>query len=159
MWRLSIDDEQEDIRKNYLPIYGNLMSYEEAVASAPEGWRLPSDEDWQALERTLGMKDAGNMGWRGTDGVAYKLMEEGTGSELALKIGGVCTWKAVYGWMELNLDYVKEYGYYWTSTINPSYTEHEAAYYRKLCFGQGGVERQCGKTDKMMSVRWVRDVK
>lgn len=153
------DDDQEDIRKNYLPIYGNLMSYEEAVASAPEGWRLPSDEDWQALERTLGMKDAGNMGWRGTDGVAYKLMEEGTGSELALKIGGVCTWKAVYGWMELNLDYVKEYGYYWTSTINPSYTEHEAAYYRKLCFGQRGVERQCGKTDKMMSVRWVRDVK
>lgn len=153
------EETQEDIHENYLPVYGNLMSYKEAVASAPEGWRLPSDEDWQILERTLGMKDSGNKGWRGTDGVAYKMMEEGTGTELAMKIGGVCTWKPVFGWMELELDYVKEYGYYWTSTIDPSYTDHEAAYFRKFCFGQGGVERQCGKTDKMMSVRWVRDVK
>lgn len=152
------EEEQEDIQENYLPVYGNLMTYEEAVASAPEGWRLPSDADWQQLERTLGMKHTERKGWRGNEGVANKLMETGMGTELALKIGGVCTWKPVYGWMELELDYVKEYGYYWTSTIEPAYTDNETAYYRKLCFGQGGVERQCGKTDKMMSVRWVRDV-
>ena len=87
------------------------------------------------------------------------MMEETGGTELALRIGGICTWKAVYGWMELELDYVKEYGYYWTSTIDPSYTDHEAAYYRKLCFGRGSVERQCGTTDKLMNVRWVRDAR
>ena len=43
------------LRDKYVPVYGNLMKYEEAVASAPEGWRLPTDEDWKKLERTLGM--------------------------------------------------------------------------------------------------------
>lgn len=153
------DEDIEYLEQEYLPVFGNLMTFEDAMASAPDGWRLPSDEDWKTLERTLGMTDADNKGWRGNDGVAYKLQEEGTGTELAMKIGGVCTWKAVYGWMELELDYVKEYGYYWTSTVEPAYTDHEAAYYRKICNGQGGVERQCGKTDKLMSVRWVRDVR
>lgn len=150
------EEAKEDLRENYLPVYGNLMEYAEAVASAPAGWRLPTDEDWQALERALGMTDTGILGWRGK-GVAYKMQEEGTGTELALKIGGICTWKAVYGWKELELDYVKEYGYYWTSTLEPSYTDFDAAYYRKICVGRGSVERQAGKTDKLMSVRWVRD--
>ncbi|CDA83810.1 putative uncharacterized protein [Bacteroides sp. CAG:754] len=152
------ESKKEELRKDYIPVYGNLMSYEDALASAPEGWRLPSDEDWQALERMLGMADTDSKGWRGKDS-AFKMMEETGGTELALRIGGICTWKAVYGWMELELDYVKEYGYYWTSTIDPSYTDHEAAYYRKLCFGRGSVERQCGTTDKLMNVRWVRDAR
>ena len=155
----AFDEEmQEELRQNYIPVYGNLMSYEEALASAPEGWRLPSDEDWQALERALGMTNTNSKGWRG-DGTAFKMQEYGTGTELAMRIGGVCTWKAVYGWMELELDYVGEYGYYWTSTIDTSYEDIEAAYYRKLCFGRGSVERQAGRTDKLMSVRWVRDAK
>ncbi len=153
------ETQQKDFAENYYPFYGNLLSFEEAKASAPEGWRLPSDEDWQILERTLGMDHTADKGWRGTDGVGFKLQEAGYGTELGLQIGGNCVWKPVYGWMELKLNYVKEYGYYWTSTIDPSYTDAETAYFRKLCFGQGGVERQCGKTDRLLSVRWVRDAR
>ncbi len=40
---------------NNIEIYGNLLSYDDAVASTPEGWRLPTDEDWQKLEQALGM--------------------------------------------------------------------------------------------------------
>jgi len=153
------EEDAEDIRLNYMPVYGNLMTYEEAMKTAPEGWRLPTDEDWKNLERALGMGGAvDEKGWRG-NGVADLLRQEGEGTELALKQGGVCTWKAVYGWMELEWTNFKEFGYYWSSTIDPSYTDIEAAYYRKICFGVSSVERQCGKTDKLMSVRWVRDAK
>ena len=32
--------------------HGNLYTWEEALAACPEGWRLPTDEDWQNLETT-----------------------------------------------------------------------------------------------------------
>lgn len=36
---------------------GKLYTYEAAVASVPDGWRLPSDKDWQILEMYLGMPE------------------------------------------------------------------------------------------------------
>lgn len=150
------EDGKADLRENYFPVYGNLMTYAEAVNSAPAGWRLPTDEDWQQLERSLGMTGTDSKGWRGSD-TAFKLQMEGEGCELALRLGGACTWKAVYGWMELEQDHVKEYGFYWTSTIEPSYTDQEEAYYRKIAANIGSVDRECTTTDKLMSVRWVKD--
>ncbi len=35
--------------------YGCLYDWETAMKVCPEGWRLPSDEDWMELERFLGM--------------------------------------------------------------------------------------------------------
>lgn len=58
------ETQQKDFAENYYPFYGNLLSFEEAKASAPEGWRLPSDEDWQILERTLGMDHTAVLRWR-----------------------------------------------------------------------------------------------
>jgi uncharacterized protein (TIGR02145 family) len=35
---------------------------------APEGWHIPTDEEWRKLERTIGMAESeiNNTGWRGT---------------------------------------------------------------------------------------------
>ncbi len=152
-------EEIEWLKADYIPVYGNLMTYAEAVASAPEGWRLPTDEDWKKLERAMGMGSAtDNLGWRG-DGVADLLRQVDEGTEMGLRQGGVCTWLASYGTMYLTLTNFKELGYYWTSTIELSYEDFEAAYYRKICLSNSSVERQAGKTDKLMSVRWVRDAK
>lgn len=48
--------------------YGNFYTWQEAVESCPEGWRLPTDEDWKNLEMALGMSagDANAEGWRGS---------------------------------------------------------------------------------------------
>lgn len=35
-------------------IFGRYYTWEEASTACPEGWRLPSDEDWTALGRALG---------------------------------------------------------------------------------------------------------
>ena len=49
--------------------YGVLYNWPAAMEACPEGWHLPSDDEWKQLEMFLGMSedDAGNTGFRGTD--------------------------------------------------------------------------------------------
>ena len=51
--------------------YGFLYTYQGALDAVPNGWRLPSDEDWQRLEGALGMPatQTTRLEWRGS-GVA-----------------------------------------------------------------------------------------
>lgn len=35
-------------------VLGRFYSYDEAVAACPEGWRLPTEEDWMSLAESLG---------------------------------------------------------------------------------------------------------
>jgi uncharacterized protein (TIGR02145 family) len=50
---IGIDDKELAIAD--LETFGNLYTYEQALALAPEGWRLPTDEDWQKLEQAMGI--------------------------------------------------------------------------------------------------------
>jgi uncharacterized protein (TIGR02145 family) len=49
-------------------IYGRLYTWQQAMDAVPEGWRLPSDEDWGYLETTIGSepgtKIKAKTGWR-----------------------------------------------------------------------------------------------
>lgn len=45
----------EDENGGYSEQYGFLYSLDGARAAVPEGWRLPTDEDWMKLEAVLGM--------------------------------------------------------------------------------------------------------
>lgn len=156
---LSSDQAIEEYETNYLPVYGNMMTMEDAVESAPEGWRLPTDEDWKKLERVLGMTDVDSKGYRGY-GVAFALMNTDSGAELSLGFGGGCFPIKNYGWIKINQDFVGEHGYYWTSTIDDSYQEdYSMAYFRKITANYGKVDRDCMRTDSYLSVRWVKDVK
>lgn len=158
-WTYVLDEKKVDEYENdYLPVYGNLMTFDDAIASAPEGWRLPTDADWQKLEKTLGMSNPDRKGFRG-EGVGYAMQEKDSGCELGLLFGGCCVPKKSYGWIDMSWDYVGEYGYYWTSTIEPSYdAEQTYAYYRRITANIGTVSRECIRSDCYMSVRWVRDV-
>jgi len=65
----------------YANKYGGIYTYAAAIADnwqrdnvsdqgvCPDGWHLPSDEEWKTLEIYLGMSasDADLTGWRGTD--------------------------------------------------------------------------------------------
>lgn len=158
-WKYVLGEDQvEEYENDYMPAYGNLMTYDDAMESAPEGWRLPSDEDWQKLERTLGMSNPDRKGFRG-EGVAYAMQAEDSGCELGLKLGGCVVPVKTFGWIEMNWDYVGEHGYYWTSTIEPSYeAEQTFVYYRRITANIGTVSRECMRSDSYLSVRWVKDV-
>lgn len=62
--------------------YGRLYNWfavDNDGGLAPEGWRVPSDEEWKQLETYLGMSmaEADGYGWRGSD-EGDKLKEAGT---------------------------------------------------------------------------------
>lgn len=101
---------------NYSSEYGYLYTYEAALAAVPEGWRLPSDEDWKKLEAALGMEqsqiDLDNT-WRGINAGDY------------LKQGGVSGFNALFAGCNAyvpktnGMNYIKkqEGAYFWTSDI------------------------------------------
>lgn len=65
--------------------YGRLYDGMTAQEICPDGWHLPSDAEWNQLERTLGMLglDNNKVGWRGKHGQKMKSnngWEEGMGS-------------------------------------------------------------------------------
>jgi len=50
-------------------VFGRLYTWEEACNVCPDGWHLPSDEEWKEMEIYLGMNEseADSLDWRGTD--------------------------------------------------------------------------------------------
>lgn len=53
--------------------------FEDAKNSCPDGWHLPSDNEWKKLEMTLGMSynEANDDGWRGNNPGQGKLLKKG----------------------------------------------------------------------------------
>lgn len=50
-------------------VYGRLYTWDAAMTACPDGWHLPTDEEWKTLEMNLGMDEsvANGKGYRGTD--------------------------------------------------------------------------------------------
>ena len=54
--------------------YGVLYNWDAAVESCPEGWHLPTDQEWKEMERFLGMTDeVDHREWRYSGDVGKKL--------------------------------------------------------------------------------------
>ena len=73
--------------------YGNFYTWQEAVESCPEGWRLPTDEDWKNLEMALvlrGVPDISRYGAaRLTDGLLTAFNEKNGNTGAGTINGGV----------------------------------------------------------------------
>lgn len=102
----------EEANNGYVAKNGFLYTYAAAKACVPEGWRLPTDEDWLKLEQSLGMSKGESQAlnaWRG-EKVATRFMDEnGFAAQMA---GG-----QIYG--RENADLYANKGnsfYYWSST-------------------------------------------
>ena len=118
-WNALAKEQSEKTDKengNYSSEYGYLYTYDAALAAVPEGWRLPSDEDWKKLEAALGMEqsqiDLDNT-WRGINAGDY------------LKQGGASGFNALFAGCNAyvpktnGMNYIKkqEGAYFWTSDI------------------------------------------
>ncbi|MEY8685996.1 FISUMP domain-containing protein [Bacteroides sp. AN502(2024)] len=100
---------------NYSQKYGYLYSLDAARKAVPDGWRLPSDEDWKKLERALGMSESEverTNAWRGINAGDY--LKEGGISMFEAKLAGCNAYdvNAASGQNYINL---KEGGYFWTN--------------------------------------------
>ncbi len=145
-------------------IYGKLYNWyavNDPRGLAPEGWHIPTDEEWKEMEMCLGMSqaDADDGGWRGTD----------QGSQLAgradLWYDGTLENNANFGTSGFSslpggsrglngtFDYVGYRGVWWSST--EGYATY--AWYRYLFYGTSGSGRSNNFKELGFSVRCVRD--
>lgn len=131
--------------------YGYLYTYEGAMAAAPEGWRLPTDDDWKKLETALGMakQQADGDEWRGSNQAEVLHAETG----LNLLYAGFNDQNSTS--YASHFYFMGATGYYWTAT-SPS---EGLAYFRKIRYNSGQVYRHTIKINNMLSVRFVRDAK
>ena len=129
--------------------YGYLYSWKGAQEAVPEGWRLPTDADWQQLEEALGMSadEAQGDAWRGS----YQGQLLADTRTLGLGYGGF--YDANSTSFAIKFYFMQAMGYYWTAT-SPS---DGVAYIRKIMYNNTKVYRHTSKTNNMMSVRFVRD--
>ena len=134
--------------------FGGLYDYTAAVASVLDGWRIPSDEDWQNLEKLFGMSDAdlGSKGARGKH--AGDLMKQGdTGTGFALGLAGCYVNDGYYSGFYDG----EAVGYYWSSTLDPEKDNGLSRLYRMVIFNNGKVTRESTGGPSLFSVRLVRD--
>lgn len=144
-------------KTNNYNTYGCLYNWEMARSSCPDGWHLPSDEEWKTMEKYLGMSQnaADLTGWRGTDeGDDLKStnlwVENGNGtneSGFNGLPGGIRYSRAGF------FEHIGRYGDWWTATG----TSDTTAWSRGLHRGYTQVYR--GKEDKEggRSVRCIKD--
>lgn len=135
-------------------LFGNYYSFTEALEQCPEGWRLPTDDDWKCLERACGMSraDSDMTGWRkGAADLLTKADGEGTGMNLTFG-GELAAYRSSY----IELYHVYDYGLYWSATIDSSQIQ-KCVYIRKFTPSLNEVQRAATPTSsKWMSVRYVR---
>jgi uncharacterized protein (TIGR02145 family) len=127
--------------------------------ACPNGWHLPSDNEWKQMEMFLGMTlaQADATGWRGTD-QGGKLKEAGTSHWYSPNTGATNSsgFQALPGGYR---DYIGSFtnlghfGYWWPATESSS----SYAWYRFLGSNSANVGRYLYTKDLGLSVRCVRD--
>lgn len=127
---------------------GQYYEFEEALSACPEGWHLPTDDEWMQLEIAVGMTsiEAMKRGWRGSgDGQASELVFEGD-SGLELELCGKYS-HATYDFIGLNSN-----GYYWTSTINTANSSWTRQF--KL---RRSIKRASAPQNSLIPLRCIKD--
>lgn len=140
-----------------LPKYGYLYTFEGAQKAVPEGWRLPTDEDWNRLEAALGSSSdkLQQYGWRGAAGLAMQQDEADSG--LNLLMGGYYNTYFDANGDGANYRHIGSFGYFWSQTKDTS-KEGEYYFYRKVMYDRPQVYRESINIQNYyLSVRFVRD--
>ncbi len=144
------------------PVYGKLYNWNavnDPRGLAPEGWHVPSDDEWKELERNLGMKKAEveSKGWRGSEH-GYKLKATGTAhwhepNSAANNETGFNALPGGYRDVEGFFYVIGNAGYWWTSTEYQSYF----AWFRSLFYTSGKIHRITSYEGDGFSVRCIKD--
>jgi uncharacterized protein (TIGR02145 family) len=130
--------------------HGRLYRLEDALHACPMGWRVPSEDDWRALERALGMSESEIP------------KEKGRGDPLGrrLKFGGDTGFNVRYsGWIDPHrADSSRALGRnaaYWTSTAGEPDDVSATAWHRDVATNRNTIWRSPVNVTYWLSVRCV----
>ena len=148
--------------------YGVLYNWPAVMAEGvcPSGWHIPSDEEWQTMEMSLGMSeaDAADTGWRGT-GEGYQMKStsgwnnNGNGSNSSGFTGlpGGYRSGGYLGGIQGYFGGFPNYRYSWTASEAGSSNNDSASWARLLYEYNDNVGRGDYTTDMGYAARCVRD--
>jgi len=137
--------------------YGRLYTWEAARRACPQGWHLPSDGEWKALEIFLGMdaSEADSLDWRDSGAIGIKIKAVAGWND-----GGTGVNQAQFGALPAGFRETDGLFYFegdlanfWTAT----YTGETHAYGRALIYFSAGVYRWQYDRRSGFSVRCVAD--
>jgi uncharacterized protein (TIGR02145 family) len=147
---------------NNVASYGRLYNWyavDDSRGIAPQGWHVPTDEDWKQLEMYLGMSqaDADLIGQRGTD-EGDKLKEAGTSHWNSPNTGatnetGFSALPGGHRYSNGNFFNLGAYANFWSSTEGTSNYVLD----RLLIVNYSGIARYQDDKRFGYSVRCVRD--
>jgi len=142
--------------------YGRLYNWYAVVDNrghAPEGWHVPTDEEWKQLEMYLGMSqvEADSVGERGTD-EGGKVKDTGTTHWSSPNAGatnesGFTALPGGHSNTRGNFYSIDGYAYFWSS----SEYYGSGAWYRRLNFSNSKFNRYICDNRHGYSVRCVKD--
>jgi len=155
---LLFDEDTASIKiANRTNISSGYFSWKSAQSACPDGWHLPTDEEWKTFETDIHMtqSDADAIGWRGTvQGMWLKSKEgwkyEGNGTDR-------------YGFNAIPEGYLNDEGdlfkyeedaIFWTATFHDS---EESAWYRRLNYSADGIYRSSTSSSARFNVRCLKD--
>ena len=140
---------------HYSETYGLLYTYDAALKALPDGWRLPTDEDWKKLETELYM-DGDELGlleqWRGKQ-AGMLLKEEGTGFRILY--GGTRAYGTfAYGTPYMNKDMN---AYFWSSSKIVQSDSVQTGIIRAASKVYEGILRGTSNLTAAYSVRCIKE--
>lgn len=136
--------------------YGVLYNWPAAQKACPNGWHLPSDNEWKQLELAIGMSqsETDDIGWRGTnEGPKLKAITKWKGNGIGTDDFGFSGLpsgaRRYYG----DFKYIEFSGYWWSSVENINNT----AWYRYVSYYYTFSYRYFARKEEGLSVRCVKD--
>lgn len=148
-------ERAEELYGAYKDTYGFLYTYEGALKALPEGWRLPTDEDWKKLEETLGMNPQ-----------ELDLLEEWRGATAGILLHDAKTGFNVnyagtraYGKFENASPYMNKdmNAYYWSSSRLAQTDSTEVAVIRTVSRVHDGILRGTSNMTAAYSIRCIKE--
>lgn len=141
----------------YAGKYGFLYTHEGALKAIPDGWRLPTDQDWKKLEEYLGMpiEELGRMEeWRGNfQGRLLMEGEEGIGFDAQL--GGA----RLYGSFPYGTPFIDKgtYGFFWAADQIVETDSTSLGIAREIFVYNSQIMRRTSKLSAAYSVRCIKE--
>jgi uncharacterized protein (TIGR02145 family) len=139
-------------------IFGRLYNWKEANCGCPDQWRLPTEDDWKALEASIGLnsKAIDSVGWRGGSfGNQLKSNSKIWLTDIKINIPNV-GFEAIPAGLAYSNNYFAYKGlggYFWTATNYYS----SFAWSRYLRHDKGEIFRNISAINWYLSVRCVKD--
>jgi len=138
----------------YREDFGALYNYYavESGKLCPEGWHVPSDEEWIILETRLGgvwnaggaLKEAGTVYW--------KTPNTGASNESGFTAlpGGYRSYNGTFNWM-------RTYGLWWSATETSWYGGPPKVIYRDLRYDGQDIRRNIAEKSSGLLVRCIKN--